>query len=55
LDSAIREVLITRAGIPINYYTEISRATGSERSRRRPWPTYIKRKYERHHIDVVMR
>ena len=54
LDSAIREVLITRAGIPINYYTEYIESDRFGALASSALADYIRRKYERHHIDVVI-
>src|SRR6185436_17957151 len=54
VDSAIRDVLITRSDIPIDYFTEYIETDRFGPLASSALAEYIRRKYERHHIDVVI-
>jgi len=54
LDAAIREVLLSRGGMPIDYYTEYIETDRFGPVASAALVDYVRRKYEGRHFDVVL-
>ena len=54
MDAAIRDVLMSRAGVPVDYYTEYIETDRFGPVASAALVDYVRRKYEGRHIDVVI-